>query len=340
MLSHITSRPPLLHSFRHFCTTTSATAHRTVSQAIEQITRTLEGGGVPEPQLSASHLVAKAVGTRNIDKLVAQWSQRDLSPQEESQLSTYVQCRLGRMPVQYIVGDWDFRDLTLRMRPPVFIPRPETEELVGHVLDHLGSVQEFQSEDSLNVLEVGCGSGAICLSLLKESPIWLRVLALDQSELACELTDENFKASTVDGGRGSVSWKGLLKIVNAKLTDESDDLGLDNMLAPGSLDLIVSNPPYVLRKDVANLPEEIKVYEDLRAVDGGKHGLDVIEPLLSCASQFLKSNRCMFLEVDPCHAYLIPQVIQDKTSFFRTLSVQRTIKDFQGIDRFVVIRRR
>ena len=66
------------------------------------------------------------------------------------------------------------------MRPPVFIPRPETEELVGHVLEHLMSHQEFQSEDSLNVLEVGCGSGAICLSLLKESPIWLRVLAVEQ----------------------------------------------------------------------------------------------------------------------------------------------------------------
>jgi len=332
MLSHITNQRQI-HSFRRLFT--SVQRLRSVYQALDQISQTLDNGGVPEPRMSASHLLAKVVGTRSIDKLSSQFSCRDLSADEELQLSTYVQCRLARMPVQYIMGDWDFRSLTLKMRPPVFIPRPETEELVGHVLEHLTSHQEFQSEDSLNVLEVGCGSGAICLSLLKESPIWLRVLAVDQSEAACELTDENFKAATVEG----CDWKGLLKIVNAKLHNETEDLGLERMIAPDSLDLIVSNPPYVLRKDVTNLPDEIKVYEDLRAVDGGKHGLDVIEPLLSCASKFLKPNRCMFLEVDPCHAYLIPQVIKDKSVVYQNLSVSSTIKDFNGNDRFVVIRK-
>ena len=199
MLSHITTQRQI-HSFRRLFT--SVQRLRSVYQALDQISQTLDNGGVPEPRMSASHLLAKVVGTRSIDKLSTQFSCRDLSADEggpkeqalctrcrfhqqsscvsELQLSTYVQCRLARMPVQYIMGDWDFRSLTLKMRPPVFIPRPETEELVGHVLEHLTSHQESQSEDSLNVLEVGCGSGAICLSLLKESPIWLRVLAVDQ----------------------------------------------------------------------------------------------------------------------------------------------------------------
>lgn len=70
--------------------------------------------------------------------------------------------RARHEPVQYIVGGWDFRGLSLRLRPPVFIPRPETEQLVGLILASAGEESSF--------LEIGCGSGAISLSLLKELP--------------------------------------------------------------------------------------------------------------------------------------------------------------------------
>ena len=68
------------------------------------------------------------------------------------------------MPIQYIIGEWDFRDLTLHMKPPVFIPRPETEELVELVL------QQFDQIASMRFMEVGCGTGAISLALLKALP--------------------------------------------------------------------------------------------------------------------------------------------------------------------------
>lgn len=67
------------------------------------------------------------------------------------------------MPVQYIIGEWDFRDITLKLVPPVFIPRPETEILVDFVLKRI-SAGNFN--DSCDILEVGCGSGAISLALL------------------------------------------------------------------------------------------------------------------------------------------------------------------------------
>jgi len=315
----------LRYSARNF--TTSSRILRNVSEAIEQIAQTFEGNNISEPQSSANHLVAKVVGTTNIEKL-SNLSHQSLSSDQELKLARYVECRLARMPVQYIVGDWDFRQLTLQMRPPVFIPRPETEELVGHVLTHLQGIPN--QTEPLNVVEVGCGSGAICLSLLKESVANLRVLAIDQSENACELTEDNFESNGLNTKEES-----SLKIVQCKLSKEEEDFGLQNMIAPDSLDLIVSNPPYILRKDVTNLPEEIKVYEDLRAVDGGKHGLDVIEPLLMFASKCLKPNSCMFLEVDPCHAYLVPQMIKELNA--QKMSLSRVIKDFCGVDRFLVL---
>lgn len=71
---------------------------------------------------------------------------------------------MARMPIQYIIGEWDFRDLTLHMKPPVFIPRPETEELVELIL------QQFDSKQPMRFLEIGCGSGAISLAILKSLP--------------------------------------------------------------------------------------------------------------------------------------------------------------------------
>lgn len=69
------------------------------------------------------------------------------------------------MPVQYIIGEWEFRDITLKMVPPVFIPRPETEILVDIVLRRVAAMKE----NELNVLDIGCGSGAISLALVHAS---------------------------------------------------------------------------------------------------------------------------------------------------------------------------
>lgn len=85
----------------------------------------------------------------------------------DAQLARFEQlceCRVARMPIQYIIGEWDFCDLVLKMVPPVFIPRPETEELVELIL------QQFDSKRTMRFMEIGCGSGAISLALLNALP--------------------------------------------------------------------------------------------------------------------------------------------------------------------------
>jgi len=316
----------------------STALRRSVSEAVNHLTETFERSGVPEANNSACHLIAKTLGSRNIDSLELRGLE-ELTASQEEELSRYQSCRLARMPVQYIVGDWDFRRITINTRPPVFIPRPETEELVGHVLDHFKSTVPVPDRSHLNVLEVGCGSGAICLSLLKETSQPIRVLALDQSEHACALTEENYNLNFSTPDDASADERKALTIVQTKVEgDEDSDWGLKRMLGPDTIDVIVSNPPYILRKDVAALPEEIKVFEDLRALDGGKHGLDVIEPLLGLARKYLIRGGRIFLEVDPCHAFLVPQLIQDKAAYgLEGLKIQHILKDFRGNDRFIVI---
>merc|ERR1712179_262408 len=101
----------------------------------------------------------------------------------------------------------------------------------------------------------------------------------------------------------------------------------------GSYDAVVSNPPYILRKDLSRLQPEIHVYEDLRALDGGPEGLDVILPILDLAAKLLHGKEAAFvaLEVDPCHPHILPGKLVE---FYAA----ETIKDFNDKDRFMVLR--
>lgn len=77
----------------------------------------------------------------------------------------FMKMKSYRMPVQYIIGEWDFRDITLKLVPPIFIPRPETEIIVDIILKRLSGLHD----DNHEILEIGCGSGAISLALAHSS---------------------------------------------------------------------------------------------------------------------------------------------------------------------------
>ncbi|KAF6312899.1 HemK methyltransferase family member 1 [Rhinolophus ferrumequinum] len=203
------------------------------------------------------------------------------------------------MPVQYILGEWDFQGLSLKMAPPVFIPRPETEELVEWVLEEVAPrPHAVGAQGGPLILEVGCGSGAISLSLLSQLPqdrIW--IVPLDV---------------TLEG-----SWA--------------------HLLSWGPMDLVVSNPPYVFHQDMEQLAPEILSYEDPAALDGGEKGMDIITHILALAPRLLKDSGSIFLEVDPRHPELVGGWLQSRPDLSLHLVAVR--KDFCGRPRFLHIRR-
>lgn len=166
-----------------------------------------------------------------------------LEKEQLEQIEKMCDARLSRMPVQYILKEWEFRDLPLIMRIPVFIPRPETEELVELV------TQQLDPDENYKILEVGCGSGCISLALLKSLPNVRQIVAIDQSKAACELTEENAKKLGLSDS-----------IVVFKHKLESGELP-DEIAKYGPFDIIVSNPPYVPSKDILKLEPEIYLYE-------------------------------------------------------------------------------
>ncbi|KAF2893189.1 hypothetical protein ILUMI_12985 [Ignelater luminosus] len=234
-----------------------------------------------------------------------------LKPEQIKQIDHLCKKRLDRMPVQYIIQEWDFRDLTLKMSRPVFIPRPETEMLVDIVLN------EIDRKGADTVLELCCGSGAISLALLKARS-QLCITAIDKSEKACQLTRENAHINNLSD---------RIKIIQKEI---NEDFNLRE-----KFDIIVSNPPYVSSKDTIQLQPEILLYEDPEALYGGDDGLTVIKSILKVCSCLLNYHGRLFLEVDPSHPTLIKLWLQKNDSL--GLKFIRFYKDFCDKERFVEI---
>lgn len=299
-------------------------ASMTAFQALDLWRRYFEERGVAEPDHSSQYIVAHLLGAKTIESLGQEKLNMLLSCDKIQRLWELCIKRLSRMPVQYVIEEWDFRDLTLKMRPPVFIPRPETEELVELVLaDLLGKPDTgTHGERPLTCLEVGCGSGAITLSLLKDLP-QLRATALDQSKHAVDLTRENAVRLGLED---------RLHIHHVDVMKEPEVL----LRLSDSFSTLVSNPPYLFSEDVTFLEPEILGFEDHAALDGGEDGLDVIKHILTAAPKIVAIHGHIYLEVDTRHPPLIQRWVTDNVP---GLSYVETRHDITDRPRFCILRR-
>ena len=178
-------------------------------------------------------------------------------------------------PIQYIIAQWDFRGITLKTDKRALIPRPETEELVQLFLDNC------KDNDSPRVLDFGTGTGCIAISVAKEKPK-AKIMAVDISEDALNLAREN--ASSL-GVADRISFVNL------------SDVDLSDVLEPGTIDIIISNPPYIPTATYETLDRSVKDFEPREALDGGQDGMDVIRSIIEEAAMLLDSDGRIFLEI-------------------------------------------
>ncbi|XP_047631206.1 MTRF1L release factor glutamine methyltransferase isoform X1 [Phacochoerus africanus] len=295
------------------------------TELISHWTAVFEKRGIPEARESSEYIVAHVLGAKTFQGLrpglltqpLTRWQLRYIQ-----ELSSY---RLQRMPVQYILGEWDFHGLSLKMVPPVFIPRPETEELVEWVLEEVTQRPHVVgAHGGPLILEVGCGSGAISLSLLSKLPE-SQVIAVDKGEAAICLTHENAQR---------LQLQDRIRIIPLDVTLEQNWV---HLLPWSPVDLVISNPPYVFHRDMEQLAPEILSYEDPTALDGGEEGMDIITHILALAPRLLKDSGSIFLEVDPRHPELIGSWLQSRPDLSLNLVAVR--RDFCGRPRFLHIRR-
>ena len=209
-------------------------------------------------------------------------------------------------PVQYVIGEWDFRRLTLKCDRRALIPRPETEELVTRVLKWL------KGRENPFVIDVGTGTGAIILSIAKEFEGDGAFLGTDISEDAINLANENAART------------GLAERVRFAVMD-----GLDDFDEPGMIDAIVSNPPYIASSICETLDRRVRDFEPRLALDGGAEGLDFYDRYLQDALNLLKPNGAVFFEIGDDQGKAVADLMQSYG--FTEIRIE---KDYAGHDRY------
>lgn len=247
-----------------------STVKWTIGTIIAQTVPYLAKKGIPNPRLEADLLLTAVLDLPRV-KLYSDWD-RPLEPAEVQAYREIILRRVQGFPLAYLSGKKAFLSWDFEVNPAVLIPRPETELLVEAVVDR------FQAFEEPAGVDVGTGSGAIAIALAKLIPgsTWT---ALDISRDALEVAERN--ASRLG--------------VADRVCFRHSDL-LDVILAEGmTVDVIVSNPPYIPQEEINTLQPEVRK-EPLLALDGGADGLEVYRRLIPQAALCLKSGGILALE--------------------------------------------
>ena len=195
--------------------------------------------------------------------------------------------RINNEPVAYIIGKRDFWSETFKVSKATLIPRPETELLIYKVI-------KFFRNRSINILDIGTGSGCILLSILKELK-FSRGTGIDISNSAIKIAIKNARKFNLSN----------------RSKFEVCDIDKFNF---GKYDLIVSNPPYIPSKEIKELSKDIRSHEPEIAINGGKDGLDLIKKVIYKSSVLLKRNGLFAVEIGT-NQYLRVSTVINKYGF-------------------------
>lgn len=272
---------------------------------LEEVTRALQAGDVPEARRNAEWMLEDALGCSRAHLFAG--ADRPVMPEQARTAARMVARRLRREPLQYILGAVDFYGLRLRVTPAVLIPRPETEEVVEHALGLLtGRVAP-------RVLDVGTGSGCIALALQHARP--------DAVVAACDVD-----AAALDVARANAAAHVL-----AVTFLQADALApAFASRVPGGLDLLISNPPYLADDEAPTLAPEVRDYEPPRALFAGADPLRFYRALVGPARALLRPGGFLVFETHHDHAEAVYELL--RRHGFTNVQLQR---DLAGLRRIV-----
>ncbi len=249
-------------------------------------TATLSRAGVPSAAVDAELLLAHVTGR---ERATLRLADQDVPERQQTAFALLVEQRAHRIPLQHLTGRAPFRHLDLQVGPGVFIPRPETELMVDHVLRFAADRDADGAGSQLQVVDLCAGSGALALAIGTEIA-GAAVVAVELSRDAVAWARRNLDAVATD----------LARVGSAVMIEEGDAMGVaqpSGLLhaAHGEVDVVVTNPPYV---PVAAVPREPEVaeHDPALALYGGQDGLDVIRALAEQAAALLHPGGMLVVE--------------------------------------------
>ena len=244
-----------------------------------------------------SEILLSNVLNKSREKILVNLDQK-LNSRNILKFKKYIRRRSKYEPVAYILGEKEFWSKKFIVNKDTLIPRPETELLVEKL------VKLFKGK-KISILDIGTGSGCIILSLLSnlEKSVGLGV---DVSNKAILIANKNAKRHELSN---------RVKFLNKSFES----------IFSKKFDLIVSNPPYIERKNIKNLSEDIKRFEPIMALDGGNDGLDLIKKVIYKSRRILKIKGTLALEIGNEQIKKVSKILVDNN--FRIIHV---IKDYKN----------
>jgi release factor glutamine methyltransferase len=282
----------------------SATVGATLRDAVQK----LERANVPSAPLAAELLLMHALN-RNRTFLYAHPG-AEVDPAQLEAFDSLLNKRVAGTPTQYLTGHQEFWGMDFEVTPDVLIPRPETEHLIEVATARIG---EFRRNNPLRIADVGTGSGCIAVALAKEFP-YANIFATDISLAA-------LKVATRNAARNNLS---------NRITFTECNL-LEGIPQLPQLSVIVSNPPYVARKDSASLPIDVREHEPEIALFAGEDGMEIYPRLIAQAKTHLAEGGLLVLELGLGLFEPVSDLLEARSGWTRVSATQ----DLAGIVRVI-----
>lgn len=245
----------------------------TLYQLYRRTLRTLKSAGLVTPETDAKLLLEHATGTTQLDLIVNQ--DMEIDEDKVDALDLIVARRIAGEPVHRILGWREFHGLRLALSPGTLEPRPDTETLVDAVVPHLKALEARGI--SPRIIDLGTGTGAIALALLKECRKATAV-GVDISEEALATAGDNASSEGI-----SFRFEALRSDWFAQVE--------------GKFHAIVSNPPYIRSNEIAGLQREVRMFDPAAALDGGPDGLTAYRILAAQSASFLQPDGIVAIEI-------------------------------------------
>ncbi|MEC0253670.1 peptide chain release factor N(5)-glutamine methyltransferase [Paenibacillus lautus] len=284
------------------------TPQRSIREAFVEASSFLDGMRVMEPQRNAQLLLEHVLGLSGTSYYMA--LAEPFPADRRHALEEAINRKARGVPAQYIIGEQEFYGRPFEVTPAVLIPRPETELLVEAVLKH-GQELTPRSNDRLQAIDIGTGSGAIAITLALQSKGW-DLHASDISPDALEVAARNAKQLNADV-----------------------EFRQGNLLEPFAgmaPDILVSNPPYIPAEDIEGLQPEVRDYEPRTALDGGPDGLNPYRIMMAQLPLLTAPPRLIAFELGMGQAEDVAELLRSAGHWEEIV----TVPDLAGIDRHVL----
>lgn len=239
-------------------------------------------------------LVCFVLGVTREEFYITQPSSK-LSQHQVSKLNEVISDYNRSKPLAYILGKTEFLGHEIIIQPGVLIPRPETELLVEKFI---GQLENDTSNQVLNILEIGTGSGCIISSIakhLQDKGSSANIIGIDPSPTAFEVTKENIEHTLgikLEEKEGEYEYKGdKLRIIIVNIS-------IQEYVSFVEPTYIISNPPYITSEEMLDLDDSVVQFEPAVALDGGKDGLKVYRGIIDYGNK-LKAKPALYLEISP-----------------------------------------